>query len=94
METTKNIINSFPKIFSRQQKKNFLLLFFLSMVVMIFETISIASIYPILNLVFEGSDSFKEYNFINLDTYSEEKILLLLCIAFILIFFVTFSNPV
>ena len=88
METTKNIINSFPKIFSRQQKKNFLLLFFLSMVVMIFETISIASIYPILNLVFEGSDSFKEYNFINLDAYSEEKILLLLCISFILIFFI------
>ena len=52
--------NSFKNIFSNKQKKQFFALFLLSILAMIFETLSIASIFPFLDYVFEGAENTKK----------------------------------
>ena len=70
---------SFAKIFSLKEKRRFSLLFVLSIVVMIFETLSIASIFPLLNIVFEGTNNLKNYEILNVITnLDNEKFLVLL----------------
>ena len=54
-------LSSTIKIFSISQKREIFLLFFLSIFAMIFETLSIASIFPFLDYIFEGSKNLKDY---------------------------------
>ena len=80
---------SFIKIFSISQKREIFLLFFLSIFAMIFETLSIASIFPFLDYIFEGSKNLKDYYFLNdILRPSSENYLIFLIIFFISIFFI------
>ena len=52
-----------------------------------FETLSIASIFPLLNIVFEGTNNLKNYEILNVITnLDNEKFLVLLIFIFISIF--------
>ena len=78
---------SFSKIFSLKEKRRFSFLFALSIVAMIFETLSIASIFPLLNIVFEGTNNLKNYEILNvISNLDNEKFLVLLIFIFISIF--------
>lgn len=81
--------NSFVKIFSSKQKKEIYILLFLSIIAMILETLSIASIFPLLDYIFGGSLENQGYFFLNNDflNIKNENILLFFIILFILIFF-------
>ena len=80
---------SFPNILSKKQNKEFLYIFFLSIIAMLFETLSIASVFPLLNVVFDGSSNIKDYLlFIDVKNLTNEKLLLILIIIFISIFII------
>ncbi len=80
---------SFIKIFSLKQKSEIFLLFFLSIFAMFFETLSIASIFPFLDYIFEGSKNMKDYLFLNdILRPDSENYLIYLIIFFISIFFI------
>ena len=81
---------SFIKIFSAQQKKQFFILIFFSIIAMILETVSLASIFPILDLFFNDSSKIKEY-FIFEKIYeitNKELIIVILSGIFLLVFFI------
>ena len=79
---------SFIKIFSTQQKKQFFILIFFSIIAMILETISLASIFPILDLFFNDSSKIKEYFVFKkiFETTNKEFIIIILSGAFLIIF--------
>jgi ABC-type bacteriocin/lantibiotic exporter with double-glycine peptidase domain len=81
--------NSFVKIFSKKQKKEIYVLFFLSIIAMILETLGIASIFPLLDYIFKGPLENEGYFFLNNNFLSikSENILLFFILLFILIFF-------
>ena len=55
--------SSFVKIFSKSQKKEIYILLFLSLIAMMLETLGIASIFPLLEYIFQGSSNFERYSF-------------------------------
>ena len=54
--------SSFVKIFSRVKKRN-IYFTFLSLIAMMLETLGIASIFPLLEYIFQGSSNFERYSF-------------------------------
>jgi len=82
-------LKSFPNILSKTQNKEFIYIFVLSIIAMLFETLSIASVFPLLNLVFGGSSNIEDYLlFIDVKNLTNEKLLLISIIIFISIFLV------
>ena len=80
---------SFIKIFSFDQKREILILFFLSIFAMIFETLSIASIFPFLDYIFEGSKNIGDYKFLtNIIKPNSQNYLIYLIVFFIFVFFI------
>lgn len=81
---------SFIKIFSAQQKKQFVILIFFSIIAMILETISLASIFPILDLFFNNSSKIKEYFVFEkiYETKNNEFIIIILSGIFLLVFLI------
>jgi len=79
----------FFEIFSKIQRKEILILFILSIFAMIFETISIASIFPFLDYVFGGTENTKKIFIIsNFIAPGEKNYLVYLIILFIVIFLI------
>ena len=81
--------SSFVKIFSKSQKKEIYILLFLSLIAMMLETLGIASIFPLLEYIFQGSSNFERYSFFknNFDLKGE-RIIYFFIGAFILIFLI------
>ena len=81
---------SFIKIFSSNQKKQFFILIFFSIIAMILETISIASIFPILDLFFNDSSKIKEYLVFEriYEITNKDVIVVYLSIIFLLVFLI------
>lgn len=79
----------FSEIFSKIQRKEIFILFILSIIAMIFETISIASIFPFLDYVFGGTENTKKIFILsNFITPGEKNYLVYLIILFIVIFLI------
>lgn len=81
---------SFLKIFSSNQKKNFFILIFFSIIAMILETVSLASIFPILDLFFNDSSKVKEYLFFEkiYNLKNKDIIVIYLSVIFLLVFLI------
>ena len=80
---------SFSGIFSLKQKREIFALFILSIIAMIFETLSIASIFPFLDYIFEGAENTKNLYFISeFINPGQKNYLIYLIIIFVSIFFI------
>lgn len=81
---------TFIKIFSSNQKKQFFILIFFSIITMILETISIASIFPILDLFFNDSSKIKEYLVFEriYEIKNKDVIVVYLSVIFLLVFLI------
>tara|TARA_B100001939_G_C16924161_1_gene610765 strand:+ start:32 stop:1756 length:1725 start_codon:yes stop_codon:yes gene_type:complete len=81
---------TFIKIFSTNQKKQFFTLIAFSIIAMTLETISLASIFPILDLFFNGSSKIKDYLVFEktFNSFNEEQIVFLLPAIFLLVFLI------
>ena len=81
---------TFIKIFSTNQKKQFFTLIAFSIIAMTLETISLASIFPILDLFFNDSSKIKDYLVFEktLNSFNEEQIVFLLSAIFLLVFLI------
>ena len=80
----------FIKIFSSNQKKQFFILIIFSIIAMILETLSLATIFPILDLIFNESSKIKEYQvFEKIYESSNKKLLIIfLSVMFFLVFLI------
>ena len=81
---------TFIKIFSSNQKKQFFTLIAFSIIAMILETISLASIFPILDLFFNDSSKIKDYLVFEktFNSLNKEQIIFLLSAIFLLVFLI------
>ncbi len=81
---------SFIKIFSAKQKKQFFILIIFSIIAMILETVSLATIFPILDLFFNESSKIKEYQVFKkiYELSDKELILIFLSAIFLLVFLI------
>ena len=61
------------KFFSKSQKKKYIFYFFLSLIAMMLETLGIASIFPLLEYIFQGSSNFERYSFFKNNFDLKEK---------------------
>tara|TARA_B100001057_G_scaffold17891_1_gene16555 strand:+ start:777 stop:2495 length:1719 start_codon:yes stop_codon:yes gene_type:complete len=78
---------SFTKIFSLKQKREIYILLVFSILAMIFEALSIVSIFPFLNYIFDGPENSKYFYLIrDYINPGDKNYLLLLIILFISIF--------
>ena len=84
-----NLYKSLKEIFSFKQRKEIYILLIFSIFAMLFEMLSIISIFPFLNYIFEGPENAK--NFIFLSNYiniNQTNYLFTLIIFFVSIFFI------
>ena len=80
----------FIKIFSSDQKKQFFILIIFSIIAMMLETLSLATIFPILDMFFNESSKIKEYQVFE-KIYSlsnKELFIIFILIIFLLVFFI------
>lgn len=68
------IISSFSNVLSSEQKKNIYILLFFSICAMIFETLSIISVLPLLEVFFSDPNKIKDYFIFNSLFSSENNI--------------------
>ena len=80
---------SFTEIFSLKQKKEIYILLILSIIAMLFEALSIASIFPLLNYIFEVPENSKYLLFVkNYINPNHKSYLIFLIIFFVSIFLI------
>jgi len=81
---------SLIKIFSAQQKKQFFILIIFSIIAMILEMLSLATIFPILDLFFNESSKIKEYQVFEkiYELSDKELIVIFLSAIFLLVFLI------
>jgi len=80
---------SFTEIFSLKQKKEIYILLILSIIAMLFEALSIISIFPLLNHIFESPENSKYLLFVtNYINPNHKNYLIFLIIFFVSIFLI------
>ena len=84
------VFKQLNSLLNKNQKKNFILLFFLMIIFSILEFLSIGLILPIASLVIDGSlnSDYFNFNFLNLEDSFEDKDKLLS--IFVILFFLVF----
>ena len=80
----------FIKIFSSDQKKQFFILIIFSIIAMMLETLSLATIFPILDMFFNESSKIKEYQvFEKIYALSNKELFIIfIFVIFLLVFFI------